>query len=272
LKIYPSGVTENLPSSRLHRFLLRSSYLPDDREITVYLPGVYYAEPGRRFPVFYLHDGQNLFDPRTSYIPGHTWQAHATADRLTASGEIAPLILVGVAHTGVHRISEYTPTEDPASGGGQGGLYGRLLVDELKPFLDASFRTRPEAESTGLGGSSLGGLISLFLGLEYPRIFGRLALLSPSVWWDRRSILNLVATRRLEFGQPPPRIWLDIGSAEGARHLRDTAALHELLLTLGWRDEIDLRFRRFEDAAHNEDAWADRFDQVLRFLFPAITP
>jgi predicted alpha/beta superfamily hydrolase len=254
---------------RLETWQLHSNALPfpDHRDILVYLPEQYAAEPDRRFPVFYLHDGQNLFDGRTSYVTGRTWHAHTTADHLTRDGEIEPVILVGIANTGTRRMDEYTPTRDTTMGGGEGRAYGHLLIDELKPFLDRTYRTRPGPADTGLGGSSLGGLISLFLGLECPNTFGKIAVMSPSVWWDHRSILSFVNQAQ---PKPPLRIWLDMGTAEGARHVRDTDHLHRLLLRLGWKDGEDLAYMEVEGAVHDETAWASRFDHVLRFLFPPV--
>lgn len=269
----PRADDESNPAHELDRnprFLVlrhfHSRFLPDDRDIVVYLPEAYTTEPGRRFPVFYLHDGQNLFDGRTSYIPDHTWCAHTTTDRLTRDGQIEPLILVGINNTGLRRMAEYTPTRDPRLRGGDGDRYGRLLVEELKPLIDRTFRTQPEAASTALGGSSLGGLISLYLGLVYPSVFSRLAVLSPSLWWNNRSIFRLLTAART---RPNLRIWLDMGTAEGVQHLRDTDELHRRLLQAGWRDGLDLCYERISGGLHNEDAWAARFDQVLRFLFPA---
>jgi predicted alpha/beta superfamily hydrolase len=252
------------------RFLVlkqfQSHFLPDARDIEVYLPEAYTNEPERRFSVFYLHDGQNLFDSRTSYIPDRTWQAHTTADRLTRDGLIEPVILVGINNTGVRRMAEYTPTRDPRLGGGDGDLYGRLLVEELKPRIDREFRTLPDAANTALGGSSLGGLISLYLGFTYPDVFSNLAVLSPSIWWNDRSILRTITAGRT---RPDLRIWLDMGTAEGLRHLRDTDLLHRRLVQNGWRDGFDIQYLRVPGGQHNEDAWAARFHQVLRFLFPA---
>ena len=256
--------------ARLELYTLASAALPDppSRTLSVYLPEAYASEPARRFPVFYLHDGQNLFDPRTSYIPGHTWQANEAADRLAAAGEIEPVILVGIANTGLRRMPEYTPTRDPKLAGGDGPRYGKLLLDEVKPFLDRTYRTLTAPAGTGLGGSSLGGLISLYLGLERPAVFGQLAVLSPSLWWNNRVILPMV--QKLAAQIPvKPRIWLDIGTAEGLRHVRDTELLGRLLLQSGWQDQRTLRLDIVPGAAHNEDAWAARFPDVLRFLFPA---
>ena len=252
--------------ARLECYLFRSGILPDDRIVWIYLPPQYASETERRFPVFYLHDGQNLFDPQTSYIPGHTWRAGETADNLNERGEIEPVILVGIANTGLRRMAEYTPTRDYRMGGGEGRQYGRLLIEELKPWIDVTFRTQAAAHKTGLGGSSLGGLITLFLGLQHPEVFGRLAVLSPSIWWDQRSILNVVAEA---VRKPDLKIWLDIGMAEGMRHVRDAELLNRRLLHLGWKPGVDLEFLKVEGGCHNEDAWAARFDQVLRFLFPA---
>jgi predicted alpha/beta superfamily hydrolase len=251
---------------RYHVYKFHSAILPDDRAVQVYLPPQYMEEEKRRFPVFYLHDGQNLFDGRTSYIAGRTWRANQTADRLNAEGLIEPVILVGIANTGLRRMAEYTPTRDMRMGGGEGRKYGRLLVEELKPWIDRKFRTLAGRADTGLGGSSLGGLISLFLGWEYPSVFSKLAVMSPSLWWDHRSILSIV-------NQPGPkpdlRIWMDMGIAEGARHLRDADLLEQVLVRRGWRPGVDLVYEKAEGAVHDELAWAERFGDVMRFLFPA---
>jgi len=266
-----SAVSDELagnPRYSVHQF--HSEILPDDRAVQVYLPPQYMEEADRRFPVLYLHDGQNLFDGVTSYIAGRTWKAHTTADQLNLEGEIEPLILVGIANTGLRRMAEYTPTRDFKMGGGKGRSYGRLLVEELKPLIERTYRTLPGAENTGLGGSSLGGLISLYLGFEYPEMFGKLAVMSPSLWWDHRSILEWIGRSVGEEGKRPElRIWLDMGTAEGARHVRDTDALDRLLLRLGWRGGVDLEYVKAEGAVHDEEAWARRFGDVLRFLFPA---
>lgn len=252
---------------RYHVYRFHSEILPDDRAILVYLPEIYVEQRERRFPVLYLQDGQNLFDVRTSYIAGHTWNAHITADRLTRAGQMEPVILVGLSNTGPRRMAEYTPTRDIRLGGGEGKNYGRFLIDEVKPFIDRTYQTLAGPENTGLGGSSLGGLISLYLGFERPDIFGKLAVMSPSLWWNDRTILTTVGRKE---PVPKPRIWLDMGTAEGIRHIRDAELLNQLLLDRGWHIDDDLVFLKVKGAIHNEDAWAERFDQVLRFLFPSI--
>jgi predicted alpha/beta superfamily hydrolase len=243
-----------------------SEFLSTDRDVLVCLPPCYAREPARRYPVLYLHDGQNLFDGTTSFIPGQDWRVGQTAAALIGAGAIEPLIIVGVYNTGVERVEEYTPTADARfKVGGKADLYGRLLVEELKPFIDARYRTRAGAADTGLGGSSLGGLASLYLGLRYPEVFGKLAVISPSVWWGGRAILKSVA--ELD-PRPRPRIWLDMGTAEGKRAAPDARALRDALVAKGWRLGADLSYLEVSGGRHDEAAWAKRVEPVLRFLFP----
>jgi len=247
-----------------------SRFLPDKRDLIVYLPPGYDAAAERRYPVLYLHDGQNLFDAATAFVPGQDWQVNATAGALIKSGDIEPLIVVGIYNTGEHRIHEYTPTRDRRQrAGGDAALYGQMLTDEVKPFIDRQYRTLPGAADTGLGGSSLGGLVTLYLGLLYPQTFGRLAVLSPSVWWDGRVILRIV---RMTQPKPPLRIWLDIGTDEGKKSVLDARALRNELVRAGWVIGDDLHYFEMPDAGHNEAAWASRVGPFLKYLFPPRTP
>ena len=256
---------------RFHKSF-HSNILNNDRDVVVYLPPDYEAHKEKHYPVFFLHDGQNLFDGATSFIPGQEWRADEAAQSLIALGKIAPLIIVGIYNTGKDRIDEYTPAVDAKyKMGGKADLYGRLLVEELKPFIDAHYRTLKDARHTGLGGSSLGGLVSLYLGLKYPQVFGRLAVVSPSVWFADHQILHYVEALAKK---PQVRIWLDIGSKEGRdaeeaqKTVADARLLKEALLRKGWKLGSDLSYFEAEGAEHNERAWAARFESILQFLFP----
>lgn len=244
-----------------------SQFLPSDRDITVYLPPAYDESPDRLYPVLYLQDGQNLFDPRTSYVPGRTWRVAETADAVIEAGEVEPLIIVGVANTGENRLSEYTPSRDWRMGGGDAQRYGDLLAHELLPFIAENYRVLSGPLHTGLGGSSLGGLVTLYLGLRHPGVFGRLAVMSPSVWWNHKSIVGYVNERGSEI-QHKPRIWLDVGDSEGRRTLADAELLERRLRANGWTTGTDLHFERVAGGTHDEAAWAQRVGPMLRFLFP----
>ncbi len=252
--------------SRLHIHREFVSHLIDERhDFIVYVPQVFRDDPHRFFPVLFLHDGQNLFDPETSFIQGNYWRVGETADALIAAGEIEPLVIVGIYNAGPKRIDDYTPVEDRRLGGGRADAYGQMVVDELRTFVAHQYRTLAGAENCGMGGSSLGGLVTLYLGMRYPQVFGKLAVLSPSVWWRDRVILRFIEQLRGKTGQS---IWLDIGTSEGRRALTDVRSLKRLLLKKGWRQGRDLQYREIEGGKHSEYAWAERVAPMLRFLFP----
>jgi enterochelin esterase-like enzyme len=241
-----------------------SRFLPEDRNVILYLPPGYDHEPHRRYPVLYMHDGQNLFDPETSFVRGRTWEIREHADRLVLAGEIEPLIVVGIYNT-PQRLDEYTHARDRRMGGGNADDYGRMLLQELKPFVDEEYRTRTGVMDTAMGGSSLGGLVSLYLGLQHAETFGKLAVMSPSIWWNHKSILAVVN----EYEGPPwPRIWLDVGDSEGKRSHQDATLLYQQLLVNGWKAELTVHYRMVEGGTHDEAAWAARVGDMLRFLFP----
>ena len=243
----------------------RSRFLRNQRDLIVYTPPGYDDQPGRRFPVLYLQDGQNLFDGATSFIPGQDWHVGQTADACIQSGAVAPLIIVGMYNTKA-RIREYTPTHVPKLGGGRADRYAKFLIEEVKPFIEREYRTLSGSQHTGIGGSSLGGLVSLYLGLKHSRIFGKIAALSPSVWWNQHVIHRFAKAATVE---PRPRIWLDIGTREGSRIVQEVEKFRDVLLEKGWQLERDLHYERVEGAEHNEIAWAQRVRPFLQFLYPA---
>jgi len=255
------------PRMRLHAGF-SSEYLPDQRNLIVYLPPGYEEEPERSFPVLYLHDGQNLFDGRTSFVQGRTWQMREQADAAIEGGEVEPLVIVGIYNTGDRRLAEYTHEHNWQMGGGEADAYGKLLTKELMPWIADKYRVRQDRESTGMGGSSLGGLVSLYLGLRHPEVFGRLALLSPSVWWNHKSILGYLNEHAPQMWERP-RVWLDVGDGEGHRTLRDVEHLARRLKANGWRPGETMHFEKVHGGTHDETSWAGRVRPMLRFLFPA---
>ena len=251
---------------RFHR-RLESRYASARRDVVVYLPPGYDGSAKTRYPVMYLQDGQNLFDPATGFA-GKEWRADAAADDLIRKGRVEPVILVGVYNGGVRRISEYTPTRNARlRKGGKAANYTAMLVREVKPLIDSTYRTSKSADSTGIGGSSLGGLLALTAGLAEPRVFGKMAVLSPSIWWDDRVILRMVEKWR---GTRRPPIWLDMGTDEGnSPHvmIQDSRSLRDALVNQGWSEGADLHYREVRGGQHDEYAWGSRFGQELEHLF-----
>ncbi len=257
-------------SPRLHLYArFQTLFLPDERDVLVYLPPGY--DPERAYPVLYMQDGQKLFGCSSLKREGEaqcTWRAEEAADAAITGHESEPLLIVGVAASEQHRMTDYTPTVDWKMGGGEADKYGRLLVEELLPFLATQYRVKSGASNTGLGGSSLGGLAALYLGLKYPDVFGKLAVHSPSIWWNHRTILALVGEASQHLASRP-FIWLDVGEGEGQRTVADTDLLDARLRANGWRAESNLKYLRVPGGTHDEGSWARRVRPMLRFLFPA---
>lgn len=252
---------------RLHSSF-HSRFLAQNRDVIVYLPPGYKRSKTKRYPVLYMHDGQNLFDGATSFIPGKEWQVDETAQRLIKSQVIEPLIIVGIYNTGLDRVDEYTPTRDEGRKmGGKADLYAKMIIEELKPFIDSQYRTLSDSKHTGLAGSSLGGLVTLYIGLKYPSVFSKLAVLSPSAWWDNRVITRSVQSLNSKL---PLRIWLDIGTNEGkdGDAAREVSLLRDALLEKGWTHGLDFLYLEVEGGVHDEAAWAARVGPMLSFLFP----
>jgi predicted alpha/beta superfamily hydrolase len=268
IAVYDKGLRRAASEGRLryHR-RFASKFLSTRRDLIVYLPPGYEDSAKTRYPVLYMQDGQNLFDPATAF-GGSDWRVDITADELISNGSIPPLIIVGIYNTGVRRISEYTPTRDPRlKKGGKAARYAEMLAREIKPFIDTEYRSAKSAGSTGVGGSSLGALAAFQAGLSYPAVFGLLALMSPSVWWDSRVILKMPDRFK---SAARPRVWLDVGGQEGSHPeemLDETRQLRNVLETRGWKEGENLCYGEFPDAGHNEGAWGERFGLVLQYLY-----
>lgn len=252
-----------------------SNVLNNERDLIVYLPPDYRSNINRRYPVLYLNDGQNVFDGMTSFIPNKEWRADETAEALIEAGLIQPLIMVGIYNHGMERADEYLPTKATFGrniAGGKADLYAKMVIEEIIPLIDKTYRTKKGPENTAICGSSFGGIVSLHIGLTHPKVFGKLGVLSPSVWWDNREILKEVDDLK---GRPQMKIWLDIGTAEAEANEEENKstvdnvfALSSSLQKRGWVLGRDLATFVDKGAHHNEDAWAHRMPMVLLFLFP----
>lgn len=242
-----------------------SAHLDEPRDVWVYLPPRYASDGAHRYPVLYAQDGNNLFSAATAFA-GQEWGLDETAEALIGSGLLSPVVIVGVANT-ASRVAEYTWFPDGAGVGGGGPRYLRFLREELKPFIDAVYTTRTDRLATGVLGSSLGGLLALYLGAHGGDAFGMLGAMSPSLWWaDRRALADMATVR------DDLRIWLDMGGHEGedpadwAGNLDAARRLARVLAARGYRAGVNFTYWEAAEDAHDEGAWGLRAAQALRFL------
>ncbi len=257
-----------VPAGNLWLHELRSQIFGNTRLLRVWLPPDYDGWGATRYPVLYLNDGQNLFDPLTAFA-GVDWQVGETAARLIAEQKIRPLIIVGIDNT-KDRACEYIPykSKDPRVLNPKGKCYPDFLQREVMPLIEEHYSLLKGLENTGLGGSSLGGLITLYTQLAAPGVFGRLLIESPSLFVANRKILE--ESRR--FRSWPPRTYLGTGTREvglaekDERIVGDVRELEAILRQAGL-DEQRLKVRIEEGASHSETAWAARFPEALEFLY-----
>lgn len=235
----------------------------ETRTVVVHLPGAY-DEEVRRYPVIYMQDGQNLFDDGTSYAG--SW---GLSDELVQASRLgADAIIVGIYHASQHRISEYSPFVDERVGGGEADAYLTWLCDVLRPAINDRYRTLPAREHTGVAGSSMGGLLSLYAIFARREVFGFAAVMSPSLWFAQGAIFDWV--RAQPFADA--RIYLDIGAREGERTLANAQRMRDLLVNKGYVPGERLRW--FQDAigVHHESAWGRRFRKALPALLSVPKP
>ncbi len=239
---------------------LYSPELGNVRDLHVYLPPSYH-DGDQRYPVLYLQDGQNLFDPALSFAGA--WGADVAADSAARLG--LEVILVGVSNTGGERVHEYSPFVDPRVGGGKGERYLAFLVRTVKATVDGMFRTLPGRLHTGIGGASMGGLIALYAFFRNPQVFGWASVQSPAFWFAGGAIFDYVAAAH----HVPGRLFLDVGPREGEGTLRNARRMRDLLLAKGYALDETLRYVEDRQGRHHEAAWGRRLKRALPFLLEA---
>lgn len=245
-----------------------SPQLGNQRDLLVYLPPSY-ARGRRRYPVVYMHDGQNLFDQATSF--GEEWQVDETMEAAAAGGVEA--IVVGIPNMGDARLDEYSPWHDAESGGGgRADAYLDLLLETIKPVVDRDFRTLPGREHTAVAGSSMGGLVSLYAYFRRPDAFGAAGVMSPALWFAGGQVFPFVEQAPFV----PGRLYLDIGTNEGKTALEDARRMRDLLEAKGYRRGEDFLYVTALGGRHSERAWRRRTRRMMHFLLgiapPAVEP
>ncbi len=252
-----------------HQFFSR--YLEFERDIVVYLPPSYRTQPHKRYPVLYIHDGNNAFDPRTSFA-GVAWEINDTVERLIAEDKLQEIIVVAIYNTPA-RLYEYTWTQmvlEDVPQGGHGKKYARFLSKELKRFIDQRYRTLSDRMNTGIMCSSLGGLINFYIGRHYGDVFGNVAIMSPSFWWG-----NGIAYKHAQNYPQDLKVWMDIGIFEcgsdqtqaNAYVLKQTRLMREMLLQQGYAENKNFRYYEDPHGHHNEYSWGRRVHMPLEFFF-----
>ena len=252
----PERQDEGMPALLAWR-KMRSPQLQNYRDVLVALPPSY-GQGNQRYPVVYMHDGQNLFDPATSYAGD--WNLLATLAELAEEGLEA--IVVGIANTGRFRRYEYSPFRDAEHGGGDGDRYLAFVTDTVRARVDRDFRTLTGPETTVVAGSSMGGLISLYALYRRPDVFGGAAVFSPSAWFAEDALIGLAAA------EPPPagRLYLDVGTAESAVLVSSVRRLRDALVNAGLEEGERFRYVEDQGADHHETHWGRRVRDALPFL------
>lgn len=232
------------------------------RDIIVYLPPSYQISATRKYPVLYMQDGQNIFDKATGAF-GKEWYIDEKVEYLISKKVIQEIIIVGVYNGLDKRIDEYTWDPMPGEGGGQGKAYAEFLTKEVKPFIDKTYRTKSDRENTAVAGSSLGGLISFELARNYPDVFSRIGIMSPSLWWNNGEVLKEVPGLKGKFD-----FWLDCGSKEGDKPDTMVTYVNQMYRLLDDKFGSEHVFEFIQDnAQHNEEAWAERIHAPIIQFF-----
>jgi predicted alpha/beta superfamily hydrolase len=227
------------------------------RTVRVYFPPNYTSRQG--YPVIYMFDGQNVFDASTSFAG--EWKVDETLDSLYQYRGFA-CIVVAVYHAENDRVTEQTPWPNSEKVGGDGVKFAQFFVKDLKPYIDKHYRTLPGRENTTIIGSSLGGLMALFMALEYPEIFGKAAVFSPSLWWSEKSFEQMIKLKKKHY----QKIFLLGGEKESETMVGNLERAEQLLKTAGY-DENELIIKVAPDGRHSEWFWAREFPDALTWLF-----
>ncbi len=265
-------------------FNMHIPQLSKERTIRVWTPSTYESHPDERFPVLYMHDGQNLFSRETAAY-GEIWDVHTAVESLMATENFPGVIIVGIDNApGFERLDEYSAWpcevedqlrergefEGVIGGGGVG--YGKFIVETLKPYIDAHYRTRPDRENTGVAGSSMGGVISLYLGAEYPEVFSKIGAFSTAGWFAVNGLTEHLKALNTTYRS---KWYLDVGTEETSSknvdnfneiYVQGTLAIEQLLKSVGV-SETDIKVVVEEGATHFELAWARRFPEAFKWLY-----
>ena len=234
--------------------------LDRQRTIRLYLPPGYDGSQSR-YAVLYMHDGQNLFDAATSFLG--EWEVDEALDRLAETRHLQ-IIVVGIDNGGEHRMQELDAWDNPEHGKAEGQAYLNFIVDVVKPYIDAHYRTKPDRNNTGIMGSSLGGLISHYAMYAYPQVFGKVGIFSPAYWYAPE-VYDYTAAHELA---PDTRLYFYAGGSEDENMVGN---MNRAVALVRWQPPLAnyIEVRVVPDAQHNEAAWRTEFPRAVTWLFEA---
>lgn len=260
---WQKAVVKNKTRQQNVKLLSDSFYIPQlqkSRRIWIYLPDDY-TTSNKKYSVIYMHDAQNLFDDATSF--SGEWGVDETLNKLAKDG-IEDAIVVGIENGGESRLNEYSPWKNQKYGGGEGNKYVDFLAKTLKPYIDKHYRTKSQATHTGLIGSSMGGLITLYAGVKYPQKFGKLGVFSPSIWFAENDLLYFIRknTRKLS----NLRFYFVAGKNEYEDMVSDIEGMADYLKKEGVKPE-NLKIKIDDYGTHSESYWRGEFDKAYEWLF-----
>ncbi|MDD2197385.1 MAG: alpha/beta hydrolase-fold protein [Bacteroidales bacterium] len=228
------------------------------RTVRVYFPPNYSSSQG--FPVIYMFDGQNAFDKSTAF--SNEWRIDETLDSLHHTRAFGAIV-VAIYHGEDERINEYTPWPNQEKIGGDGPKMAKFIVKNLKPYIDKHYRTLPDADNTMIIGSSLGGLMALYTALEYPSVFSKVGVFSPSLWWSDEIFKQIEKHKKKNY----QKIYLLAGGQEDNKMASNLKKAKRMLKETGFSDDNELMLKICEDGRHSEWFWAREFPHAVRWLF-----
>ena len=228
------------------------------RRIAALLPHNYFTSD-KRYPVLYLQDGQNLFD---DHAPFGSWELPKHLKKLSEQGH-GDVIIIAIDHAESDRIKEFTPSKVTALGVGDGKKYARFLCETLKPYVDRHFRTLKDGNHTGIGGSSMGGLISIYAAMQHPETFSKLMIFSTSLWVSPELSVDFIRNTPLFEG----KIYLYGGTQEGSNMVEHLIAFEDTISNDPHRRNLQFNLSICDGGRHNESAWGHELPKALNWLF-----
>lgn len=257
--IYQMTVTEFEPIIEVIEEAYEIPHLNATRKISALLPHDYY-HTDKQYPVLYLQDGQNLFNPMAPY---GDWAIDKSMAKLAEEG-LSDIIIIAIDHGEKERIIEYLPYYHPRFGEGKGNFYIQFMIEKLIPYINKKYRTLPDFEHTGIGGSSMGGLISLHAGLSNPGVFGKMMIFSPSLWISKTIFNSTKSFKPLQ----ESKIYLYSGGQESKEHLPNAQKFEGIIRKKMVKGHhIDFHFSVNEFGNHSEVHWREEFPKAVKWLF-----